>query len=229
MKKYKNKIISILLLVVVIFSIFSFSSCSGNRKFDKAEVEAATKTLLKEAELLNKVYFGSGIEHHDSDEGMGSYRRAKTEHLNELGFTTVDELKTLTEKTFSDEYSKLIYSTILTALTDDYTLVSIARYYQHTDKETGESYMMVNSKFNVMFKDSIVYDYDSIKAEGSKKDKVYVSVNATVTNAEGKSQNITIKVTLVEDEDGWRIDGPTYANYNEFMDKYDELNDKNIK
>lgn len=227
MKKVKTKIISAVLVILTLFSLFSLTSC--NRKFDEDEVEEITKKLLKEAEMLNKVYYGSGIRYHESDIGKGNYRRAEQSHLEELGFYTVSELMTLTEKTFSDSYSSLLYSTILSALTDDSTLVNIARYYQATDEETGESYMMVNSKFNVMFKDTLEYDFDSVRAEKSKKEKVYVSVDATVTNSEGKSQKVTITVTLVEEEDGWKIDGPTYANYNELSDKYDKLKDQEIK
>ena len=80
-----------------------------------------------------------------------------------------------------------------------------------------------------MMKDEIVYDYDSLKAVRSKKDKVYVTVEATVTKSDGRSQKTTVTITLVEEGDGWKIDNPTYANYNELKDRYDELNDKDLK
>ena len=95
------------------------------------------KALLKDAEMLNKVYYGSGIEYYDSDDEKGYYRKANVNHLEELGFTTIDELKTLTEKTFSKEYSSLLYTTILSAMKDDISVISAARYYQAYDEETG--------------------------------------------------------------------------------------------
>jgi hypothetical protein len=107
-------------------------------------------------------------------------------------------------------------------------LVSSARYYQAVNEETRETYIMVNSNFTPMFKDSIVYDYESMKAEKSVREKVYVSVNATVTNAEGLSQNITLMINLVEEDSGWRIDNPTYANYNADKDEYDKLKDQDL-
>ena len=228
MKNVKNKLISLLLIAVTLVSLFTLSSC--NRRFDKAEVIEATKTLLKDAEMLNIVYYGSGIEYFDDDEVKGYYHKANPNHLENLGFSTIDELKRLTEKTFSDGYSSMLYSTILSSLMDDISVVSPARYYQAFDEKTGApTHIMVYSNFTPMFKDSIVYDYDSLKAKGSKKEKVYVEVDATVTNAEGKSQRTTVTVTLVEEDDGWRIDNPTYANYNEYKDRYDELNNKNLK
>ena len=227
MKNVKTKILSLLLVIVCTLSILSLSSC--NKKYDEEEVLTAAKTLLKEAELLNVIYYGSGVQYYENDRANGNYREANSEHLRELGFSTVDELMILTEKTFSDNYSDLLYSTIIYGLKDDTSVITAARYYQAYDEETNDSYMMVNSKFTVMFKDSIEYDYNSLKVEKSSKEKVYVSVEATVTNSEGASQKTTVTITLVEEDDGWKIDNPTYANYNSLKDRYDELKDQKIK
>lgn len=227
MKNATVKILSVILFITCVLSIFSLSSCKV--KYDEEEVLAAAKALLKEAEILNEVYYGDGVKYHESDRANGIYREANNEHLKELGFSTVEELMILTEKTFSDSYSKLLYSTIIYGLMDDTSVITAARYYQEYDEETKESYMMVNSKFTVMFKDSIVYDYDSLRVDEANKEKVYVTVNATVTNSDGESQNTTITITLVEEDDGWKIDNPTYANYNPLKDRYDELKDQDIK
>ena len=62
-----------------------------------------------------------------------------------------------------------------------------------------------------------------------RRESVHLSIDATVTNADGKSQRTTVTVTLVEEENGWRIDNPTYVNYNASQDRYDELKDQEIK
>ena len=67
-------------------------------------------------------------------------------------------------------------------------------------------------------KNSVIYDYDSITVTKAKKEKVYAKVNATVTNKDGASQSIEIVITLIEEESGWRIDNPTYANYSEMRE-----------
>ena len=228
MRNGKNKIISLVLVIVLIASLFSFTSC--NRKFDKEEVVEAAKRLLQESEKLNYIYYGSGIRYIENEEYKnGSYYRADREHLAELGISSVAELKILTQKTFSVGYCNNIYSTLLSSLKENGQLVSVARYYQHTNEETGETYMMVYSRFDVMFKDSISYDYESITAKKSKKENVYVSVNATVTDSNGRSQQITLTVNLIEEADGWKISSPTYANYNELKDRYDELKNQELK
>ena len=228
MKSGIKKIISLTLAVLMLFSTLTLTSC--NRSFDEEEVLAAANELLKQAEILNVVYYGSGIRYVDTDEEMGYYRRADLLHLEELGFSTIDELKAMTEKTFSDKYSQMIYKTILSSLTDDTSVVTLARYHQVYDEKTGEpTHIMVYSKFSLMMKGSLEYDYDTLRVVGSKKDKVNLLIDATVTNTEGKSQKTTVTVTLVEDENGWRIDAPVYANYNDQKDRYDELKDQNIK
>ena len=227
MRGKKTKIISLILVAVMILGILSLTSC--NRSYDKAEVEEAAKNLLKDVDLLNKVYFGSGIRYHEADIGKGVYRRAESSHLEELGFSTIEELKIMTERVFSDDYCQDIYSSKFSGLKDGITVIELARYYEAVDEETQETYIVVNSDPGlIIFKDTVEYDYDSVRAEKAKKEKVYVSVDVTVTNSEGKSQKRTITITMVEDEDGWKIDGPTFANYDELLDVYDKLKDQDF-
>ena len=234
MSKTRKVIIAFLVLVLlgslVVFLILNASDDEYNREYDEDEVLAAVGPLLREAEFLNFIYYGSGIKYYDSnDTTYGKYREADLAHLEELGFSTIEELKTLTEKTFSASYSELIYSTVLSSMTDGTSIISLARYYQATDAETGApTHIMVQSKYTVLFKDSIAYDYNSFKVVGSKGEKVYVTVDATVTRADGATQKTTVTITLFEEEYGWRIDNPTYANYNENKDRYDQLKDQDI-
>lgn len=228
MRNVKRKLVSLILVILILTSLFSLSSC--NRRYDEEEVVAAARLLLKEAEVLNEIYYGKGIRYYDTEiENAGYYKRADASHLLELGFSTIDELRAKTEKTFSYDYSQNLYTTLLYGFKEDGKVVTAARYYQYTDTETEESYIMVYTKFEIMFKDTIVYDYDSIKVEKSKKDNVYLSVRATVTNAQGQSQEVTLTVTLIEEVGGFRICNPTYANYNALNDRYNELENQKIK
>ena len=124
MKNAKDKIVSLLLIIVTIVSLFTLSSC--NRKYDEEEIIEVSKILLKDAEMLNIVYYGSGIEYFDDEDEKGYYRKADVNHLEELGFTTIDELRKITEKTFSVGYSAELYSTILSSLATDISIISPA-------------------------------------------------------------------------------------------------------
>jgi hypothetical protein len=217
-----------ILVALTVFSSLLLTSC--NRSFDETEVLEEGEKLLKRAEMLNIVYFGSGIEYHETDEGVGYYYKANTQHLEKLGFDTIEELKKITDETFSKRYAESIYSTVLSSLTSDTSIISPARYYQVFDEKTGApTHIMVYSKYNNLLKSSVTYDYSTLRVEGSKKQRVNLLIDATVTNADGKSQSVTVTVTLVEDESGWRIDNHTFANYSDYADIYQDLEAQDIK
>ncbi len=208
----KRSLLKLIALVIILSLLLSTVSC--NRKYDENEVLTAAEALLKQTEILNIVYYGDGIQYHDGEENNGYYRRANDAHLKELGFSTIDELITLTDNTFTKEYADTVYSTVLRAIKDETTVISPARYYQEYNDDGAPLYIMVHSAYPTLMKDDISYDYASMKVSGVKKKRVFVKVSATVTNSEGQSQNTEITIALIEEDNGWRIDNPTYANYN---------------
>ena len=111
-----KRIVSLLLTVLMLLSTVMLPSC--NRRYDESEVLDAAKKLLKTAEMLNFVYHGDGIEYFESEGEIGYYRKANPAHLEKLGFKTIDELKTITEQTFSKRFTSSLYSTILSPLSD---------------------------------------------------------------------------------------------------------------
>ena len=209
----KKNFIKRILSITVILALLLTSLASCNRAFDEEEVISAAKELLKSAEKLNYIYYGDGIKYYDNSEAAISiYREAQKSHLDELGFHTVEELKAMTEETFTTGYSQIMYSSVLDTLRVDDTIVGYKRYYDQ-ENEDGTITLMVNMQHESLLKSTIVYDYDSITVKKSIKERVYLSVNAVVINAEGDSRSVEITINLVEEEDGWRIDNPVWANY----------------
>lgn len=209
----KKNFIKRILSITVILALLLTSLASCNRAFDEEEVISAAKELLKSAEKLNYIYYGDGIKYYDNSEAAISiYREAQKSHLDELGFHTVEELKAMTEETFTAGYSQIMYSSVLDTLRVDDTIVGYKRYYDQ-ENEDGTITLMVNMQYESLLKSTIVYDYDSITVKKSIKERVYLSVNAVVINAEGDSRSVEITINLVEEEDGWRIDNPVWANY----------------
>lgn len=207
-RQFVKRIFSTLLIFALLLT--SLSSC--NRSYDEEEVIAAAKELLKSAEMLNYVYYGEGISYYDTDEAVGIYKEAQSAHLDELGFHSIDELKELTEKTFSKEYSEIMYSSVLDTLRYGENIVGYKRYYDGTN-ENGEKIFMVNTAYEPLFKSIIVYNYDSIEVDRVKKEKIFLIVNAVVSDKEGHERSVDITITLIEEESGWRIDNPVWANY----------------
>ena len=226
MRKRTKALASVLIILLTLSLLLSLPSC--NRRYDEEEVITAAEKLLRQAEMLNSVYYGKGIGYLSTGYSNGAYYEADPYHLMTLGFETVAELQALTEETFTAGYSLQIYSTVLSSISDDDNLYHMARYYQQNDVLDPDTpvCIMVYAGYEGIYDGNMTYDYSTLRVSGVKKERVYVSVNAEVRDGEGKSQTTEIKVTLIEEAKGWRIDSPTWANYNPDLDRYNDLINK---
>ena len=222
----RRRIVSFLALLLVASLLFSLTSC--NRSYDEEEVLTAAEELLRRGEILNAVYYGKGINYLSTGYSNGAYYEADPHHLRTLGFDTIEELQRMTEETFTSGYSLQIYSTVLSSISDEDGLYVMARYYQQNDVLDPDTpvCIMVYAGYEGIFDGNMVYDYSTLSVAGVKKDRVYVTVEADVRDDDGHAQTHTIRVTLIEEKNGWRIDSPTWANYNPNADRYNDLINK---
>ncbi len=213
-----KKILALLIALSTLFAVFSMTSC--DRKYDEQEVKEAAEKLLKNAEILNIVYYGDGIRYiENADETYVSvYREADESHLGLLGFSDIDGLKTLTTETFTQQYANALISNILGVMKYSDISSRYGRYYQEYDDESGlPTKIMVNSNVDdyKIMNCSLEYDYNSLQIIDSEGEKVNAAIEVTLTNENGKTQYTTIDFVLVEEVGGWKIDGPVFANYYE--------------
>ena len=188
-----------------------------NREYDKAEVEAAAAELLEDSKLLNYIYWGKGIPYVDDKSlSSGSYYPADQNYLDSIGIKTIEDLKTLTEKTYSKGMCEWIYSSVLSSVHSDTSVAGLSRYEQVFGGQNNDEpeYIRVYTEANYWLVDEVEY-HSSVEALRSEGDVVYVLVLATVTSPEGKVMNTNLEIGLIEEEDGWRLDSPTYARYYE--------------
>lgn len=223
----RRALISLVSIFLIFASMISLISCESNRTYDEAEVKAAAEELLEGAKMLNSVWYGNGISHIESSYQNGNYYEANPLHLASLGFTTIDELKALTLKSFTKRYSEEIFSNKLSAIQDDDVVKFTAKYYQAwEDAECTIParimvyyYISARPEDRQLFEDRLLgYDYSSLAITGVKKETLFLTVNATVTNKDGEEQILSVGFSMFEEEYGWRIDSPTFANYNDYLD-----------
>lgn len=205
-----HRAIAFILLIVTALSILT--SC--DRSYNEDEVVAAAKELLPKAAILNSVYYGDGIYASANGYQNGNYYEADLLYLDKLGFDTVAELEALTMQTFSATYASSIIDYYLHPAPDGepYRMV---RYYQvyDLDDPTVPVRIMVNSKHKPIFDDRLTYHLDTVKAVGSTRNVVNMTVEATVVSAYGNEKRMTIDFTLYEEKLGWRISSTCFANY----------------
>ncbi len=227
----KNKILKCILLFTIItligVSVLNFTSC--DRKYDEQEVLTAADELLRRSEELNVVLWGKGLNYSVTQNMTGAYYEADYLDAQKYGFSTLEDMYTAIDATFTVGYAASIYSTVFSPINDGSSTFSLARYYQlwgDTMTKTDPVCIMVYSEYDYLFHDTVEYDYSTLRVSDVEKKTVFVTVSATVTNAEGDSQSVDIEFGMIEEENGWRIDSPTYVNYNSYRDQYEDLLDK---
>lgn len=204
-------------LILIISTVFTSLISCGDRDYDEAEVKAAAENLIRKSDILEDILFGEGLDHHII-EGTLSYQtvsaddiKRKSEAMGE-SFSTVEELKVILSKVYTVGYKNDLLSGILSGDVNKYT-----RYYQNGEK------MMKLVTYDVKKKDEIEYHYDTLNVKDVEGEKITVSLDITITTKDGKSQRITIDVDMIEEPDGWKLDTPTYAVYNENYQNYKDL------
>lgn len=214
----------IIALILAVASVLSLASC--DRSYNEEEVRAAAEELVEKAIVLNEIFYGKGIDFdRDENTSNGAYYEASSYYVRNIGIETVEDLKDMALGVFSEDYAELIFSTVLSPVTDDSYIYGMARYYQKTDAVTGENIaIMVYSEANVYLTDKMEYDYSSIEVTGSKGERVYFNISVKVTDSETDEEHImTRSIALIEEEGGWRIDSPTYAQYSKSLEEYEEI------
>lgn len=234
MRRIGKCIVCFTLILFTMVSVLSFTGC--NRSYDEAEVLAAAEDLLTKAQRLNEIYYGDGIPYITDGEKYGAYYfEASPAYLSSIGISTIDELCAYTGEVFSESLCYTLFTTVLSPLSDGDELKKPTRYFQRyidDDASKGTDCIMVYSKHDQLYTDTVVYDLDSLYVSGVEGQIVSVCVSATVYNThldEGEegsvedSQEKLLTIQLIEESDGWKINNPTYANYNSYEDRYNEL------
>ena len=203
-----KKVVSLILAAVLILAL---ASCGGekNRTYDEAEVKTAAERLIKKTELLNKILWGEGIPYIDEAiYASGKYYAADPIYLYNHGFMILDDIIEECEQVFSTSYLVSIRTSVFSSSAGDYGMAGYTRYYQ------GSENIMVYTDYIPLLTDTVEYDYENINVKGSVGEKVSVEIPVKVTRGD-LSQERIITISLVEEDDGWKIDSPTYASYRE--------------
>lgn len=218
-RKHLMKIKAFLLTLVVIFSVFSANSCKKevkDRDYDEAQVLAAAKDLIQKSEKLNDIYYGYGIEADtgDTNNANGYYYPADVLSLEKFGVQTVNDIKALTRACFTTAQAEYMMNNTFASVKDtNGDIIHFARYYQEYDSlNLNETKcIMVYTKYKPFLIDTVEYLYDTLKVSDVDGEIIIVEIEVIATNESGNAQRKNIKVNLLEEADGFRLDSPTYA------------------
>ena len=174
-------------------------------EYDEDEVISAAGTLIKKSAEFNTIFWGDGIPF---AEGTGYDSGIYSPSIPEYKYILIDDILKDAEKVFSSGYMMSVKRTVFSAQFGDTGVDGYARYYQETEFDP----IMVRTDYEPVLVDDNEYLYDTIVIDGADENAVYVKISIKVTRGDAH-QNVTSRIKLVN-EDGWRIDSHTFANYN---------------
>ena len=199
--------------VCLILAIACLSICSCGVDSKDPEIVDAAKALMEKSYALNDIYFGKGlpISAEDSEEAKkfaedNGFDLQNIQFLpvtEDSPYKSIEDMKKATLKVYSEDYCEYLFAMAFEGYsTDDGTAAIYAKYMED---EAGTLTARIDLAENSLPKRT--YDYDSIKVKSKSDSMAVFSIDSYL---DGKKEDKKVEFTLVFDEDGWRLDTPTY-------------------
>ena len=222
------KILWIVFLAVLALNLFSCKKEEEDvvppREYVESEVIENATSLLSLSGDINHILWGKGIAAVENEEETGAYRACQSEEMERYGIYCVEDIRTLCKTVYSSAMCSTVESTVLGNVRDENeSIVSLVRYYDNTDKETGDVTLMVNTDAYVYFEKAVTYHTETLRIKEVKGEVIYLSVSVTLYDEEDAPHEKTLTFSMIEEADGWRLHSPTYMKYDAYSDIYDNL------
>ena len=201
-----------LIALILTLSLAVAVTVGCDRSYDEGEVRAAAVDLLEKSKLVNEIFYGEGIEYDESSTvTVGNYYPASEEYLSAIGISGEAGLKELTKGVYTDGLCEIIFSTKFSSVWDDDRNVALRRYFDKT--VGGKTYLMVNSAATVNFDNEIEYLYETLTVLGADGEYINIELDVLLTNRVGETRTATVEFTLLEENDGFRLDTLSFVKY----------------
>ena len=213
MGKIKNRVVSVILLMLITITMISISGCGKNKnnlfesKLSESEAIEKVSTLVVDSYDINVVVYGAGLPTLDLEEEEESLYRTVIE--NDKFNSTIDIRKEI-ERLYSKRFASIMINTALVGTPGEYGQTII--YARYIDGKYGLSMIKDNSviKGDDENEDDASGGIDVLKYDPSTIRIHKISarfIEAYITSESGET---TILVTLILEDGEWKIDCPTY-------------------
>ena len=195
----KNKIILIFMSVIMLLSLVS---CTKAELITDTEAQQILISLIPKAEEINEIIWGKGLPiEPGQDEALKTVTAAQYRTVaTDAPYQSTEELKTAIAEVYSDAFiANTVNYTCFEGADDALEDTEAQMYPRYKDNDAG---VLIVDITNPGFEITTKIDPASAKvvsAESDNKQTVEVETNS------GK-----IKIVIVKQENGWRLDTPTY-------------------
>ena len=174
----------------MIFLVIGSTGCYKMQYLEENEAVSIVKSLMENAEEINRIHYGAGLEREIGNEGE-SYARV----IDSEKYKSLKDIEEFTRSVLSDRYATDILNQTCKGMNARYIEVG----------SLNEKVLLAKKEMTQIL-EIYTYDLSSIKIEQATK----LEINATIERSDGKMKKINIISEYIEGESVWRIDSPTY-------------------
>ena len=197
-----KRILSVFLTALLLLSL---ASCGSG--MSDGEIREIYRELVEASYTLNDVYYGDGLPFVNDPETMASLAGVSSRYsympvAKTAPYQSEAEIRQATEAVFSETLCEHLFVLAFEGMsTENEETVVFARYIEQDEILTvridlaDESLPMGRT-----------YDFDSMTIISQNKNRITASFE-TEMNGE---KSVNVKLTLIKEEAGWRLDSPTY-------------------
>lgn len=203
------KIFNILLAILMMLtSVFAFSSCGSEPPPELDEVKGDFYLLIEASAEINEFLFGAGLPVYEREDEANAELYAnlevqydRYEYVSaESKYLTIEDMKMAAEKVYTKEYLSSVYLMAFDGYADEISGVTVARYLESGD------WLFSSMQYEPIIDGKREFNYNTMKiVKPSRSDYVNVEI---VSRLDG--EDLTITLAFSKTEDGWRLDTPTY-------------------
>ena len=209
MQKLSKKLLRLACIAFVCIITLGLTGCT--KKLSEEEAKYQVATLVEASYELNEIVFGKGLEYIEIEE----FKNAKYALVKENDkYNSINDIRIAINKVFSEDYSFIMKTTAFVGQSGGVDLTSVPPKYIEND----QGFLVLKNDIVLDGDININGDKQEISYNGFKVNKYDTStieikkisrrfIEAYITSVDGEQ---TILVTLILEENGWRIDSPTY-------------------
>ena len=194
---------TVFLIALLLVATLAFTSCGC---ITDDEAKDIIRELLPKTYELNDILFGPGLPYEKVPGGTDALLYLPVSE--DAPYRTEEELREATLLVFSPDYAESIFELIFSGYSIEESEskseskgVIFARYFDGDD-----GILRVNVNFEPIVKKSRTYDLDTIEIISKNNRRIIAKVGSIV---DGKA-DVTVKITFLNTDNGWRVDSATY-------------------
>ena len=209
MGKASKNIIKI--IAVALLCIFTFGLTGCTKKLSRDEATAKVSELVEASYEINEIVFGNGLEYIETEESKNTRYALVLENDK---YNSISDISNAIDRIFSEDYGKVLKTTAFdgqggavdgTKVPERYIENEQGFLVLKNDIVLDGMVSVEGEKQKISYFGFKVNKYDTETIEIKKISRRFIEAYITSENGEE-----TILVTLILEENGWRIDSPTY-------------------